>query len=106
MTREKALPALDAAHIRPFSEAPENYVQNGMLLRSDVHRLFDAGYVTVTPDYRFEVSQAHPLRLRRRRELLQAAREGLYGCLRAPTISRNGSAWSGTTRIGSGDESA
>ena len=47
----------DAAHIRPFSEAPENYVQNGMLLRSDVHRLFDAGYVTVTPDYHFEVSK-------------------------------------------------
>ena len=57
VTREKALPALDAAHIRPFSEVPENYVQNGMLLRSDVHRLFDAGYVTVTPDYRFEVSK-------------------------------------------------
>ena len=47
----------DAAHIRPFSEAPENYVQNGMLLRSDVHRLFDAGCVTVTPDYNFEVSK-------------------------------------------------
>ena len=57
VTREKALPALDAAHIRAFSEVPENYVQNGMLLRSDVHRLFDAGYVTVTPEYRFEVSK-------------------------------------------------
>ena len=56
VTREKALPALDAAHIRPFSETPWNYVENGMLLRSDVHRLFDAGYVTVTPDYQFEVS--------------------------------------------------
>ena len=56
VTREKALPALDAAHIRPFSETPQNYVNNGMLLRSDVHRLFDAGYVTVTPDYHFEVS--------------------------------------------------
>ena len=51
------VPALDAAHIRPFSEVPENYVQNGMLLRSDVHRLFDASYVTVTPDYHFEVSK-------------------------------------------------
>lgn len=57
VTREKALPALDAAHIQPFSEVPENYVQNGMLLRSDVHRLFDAGYVTVTPDHHFEVSK-------------------------------------------------
>ena len=28
-----------------------------MLLRSDVHRLFDAGYVTVTPDSRFVASR-------------------------------------------------
>lgn len=57
ITREKALPALDAAHIRPYSEEPEHYVRNGMLLRSDVHRMFDAGYVTVTPDYEVEVSR-------------------------------------------------
>ena len=57
VTRERALPALDAAHIKPFSIVPKNYVQNGMLLRSDVHRLFDAGYVTVTPDYQVEVSE-------------------------------------------------
>jgi len=57
VTREKALPALDAAHIRPFSEQPEHYVRNGLLLRSDVHRLFDVGYVTVTPDYHVEVSR-------------------------------------------------
>jgi putative restriction endonuclease len=30
-------------------------VSNGLPLRSDIHRLFDRGYVTVTPDYRFEV---------------------------------------------------
>ena len=57
VTREKALPALDAAHIRPYSEQPRHYVRNGLLLRSDVHRLFDAGYVTVTPEYRVEVSR-------------------------------------------------
>ena len=56
VTREKALPALDAAHIRPFSVAPQNYISNGILLRSDIHRLFDAGYVTVTPDYHVRVS--------------------------------------------------
>jgi len=56
ITRERALPVLDAAHIRPFSVVPEHYVQNGLLLRSDVHKLFDAGYVTVTPEYRVEVS--------------------------------------------------
>jgi len=56
VTRERALPALDAAHIRRFSERPEHDVRNGLLLRSDVHRLFDAGYVTVTPQYVVEVS--------------------------------------------------
>ena len=56
VTREKALPALEAAHIRPFSETSRHYVKNGLLLRPDVHKPFDAGYVTVTPDYHFEVS--------------------------------------------------
>jgi putative restriction endonuclease len=56
VTREKALPALEAAHIRPFADAQTHYLRNGLLLRSDVHRLFDAGYVTVTPDHHVEAS--------------------------------------------------
>jgi len=57
VTREKTLPALEAAHIRPFSENGPHAVHNGLLLRSDIHRLFDSGYVTVTSDHRFEVSK-------------------------------------------------
>ncbi len=30
-------------------------MDNGLLLRRDLHRLFDLGYVTVTPDYFFRV---------------------------------------------------
>ncbi len=56
ITKEKALPALEAAHILPVAEGGQHLVENGLLLRSDVHRLFDSGYVTVTPDYRFRVS--------------------------------------------------
>ena len=56
ITREKTLPALEAAHIKPFSESGPHQVENGLLLRSDIHRLFDSGYVTVTSDHRFEVS--------------------------------------------------
>jgi putative restriction endonuclease len=56
ITGEKTLPALDAAHIRPYSEGGEHSATNGLLLRRDIHSLFDAGYVTVTKDYRFEVS--------------------------------------------------
>lgn len=56
VTGEKTLPALEAAHIRPFSELASHEVTNGVLLRSDIHRLFDQGYVTVDTDLRFRVS--------------------------------------------------
>jgi putative restriction endonuclease len=57
ITAERAVPALDAAHIRAFADRPVHELNNGLLLRSDVHRLFDAGYITVTPEYRVEASQ-------------------------------------------------
>jgi putative restriction endonuclease len=57
ISRERTLPALEAAHIRPYSEGGEHEASNGLLLRRDIHSLFDAGYVTVTPELRFEVSR-------------------------------------------------
>jgi putative restriction endonuclease len=56
VTGEHSLPALEAAHIRSFSDDGPHTVSNGVLLRSDLHRLFDRGYVTVTPDHKLEVS--------------------------------------------------
>jgi len=56
VTRERTLPALDAAHIKPFSKGGVHVATNGLLLRKDIHGLFDFGYVTVTPDLHFEVS--------------------------------------------------
>ena len=56
VTRERTLPALEAAHIRPYTEGGDHEARNGLLLRRDIHSLFDAGYVTVTPKLRFEVS--------------------------------------------------
>jgi len=56
ITKEHSLPALEAAHIRPYAQQGMHAVSNGLLLRSDIHRLFDKGYVTVTPDLRFDVS--------------------------------------------------
>lgn len=56
VTGEHSLPALEAAHIRPFAEGGSHSVSNGLLLRSDLHRLFDRNYLTVTPDYRLKVS--------------------------------------------------
>lgn len=52
MTTEKTLPALEAAHIRPYSKGGEHALSNGILLRSDLHRLFDHGYITVDPSER------------------------------------------------------
>lgn len=54
---EKTLPILDAAHIRSYGEGGEHDPANGLLLRTDIHRLFDLGYVTVTDEHRFEVSR-------------------------------------------------
>jgi putative restriction endonuclease len=56
VTEEHSLPVLEAAHIRPFAESGPNVLPNGLCLRSDIHRLFDRGYVTVDPHYRFRVS--------------------------------------------------
>ena len=53
---EKTLPILDAAHIRSYAEGGEHEVSNGLLLRTDIHRLFDLGYVTLTDTNRFAVS--------------------------------------------------
>jgi putative restriction endonuclease len=48
---------LDAAHIKPYSKGGEHVVNNGLLLWQDLHTLFDRGYLTVTPEYKVEVSQ-------------------------------------------------
>jgi putative restriction endonuclease len=50
VTGEHSLPVLEAAHIKPYSNGGEHDVTNGLSLRSDLHRLFDKGYVTVDED--------------------------------------------------------
>jgi putative restriction endonuclease len=57
ITGEKTLPVLQAAHIKPLTDNGTNTINNGLLLRSDLHILFDKGYLTVTPEKRIEVSR-------------------------------------------------
>lgn len=57
VTQEHSLPALEAAHIKPFALDGPNAITNGILLRSDLHRLFDRGYLTVTTEHKLEVSR-------------------------------------------------
>ncbi|TVL55353.1 hypothetical protein AYJ00_04750 [Shewanella algae] len=44
--------ALEAAHIIPFSERRANDICNGLLLRADLHTLFDLGLINICPDTR------------------------------------------------------
>jgi putative restriction endonuclease len=55
VTQEHSLPVLEAAHIKPYALGGEHRVANGLSLRSDLHRLFDRGYVTVDERHRFVV---------------------------------------------------
>lgn len=57
VTQEHSLPVLEAARIKPYAQGGVHEVTNGLLLRSDLHRLFDLGYVTVTADLRLQVSE-------------------------------------------------
>jgi putative restriction endonuclease len=41
---------LEAAHIVPYSGQSTNHAQNGLLLRADLHTLFDRGLIGIHPD--------------------------------------------------------
>lgn len=57
ISNERALPVLQAAHIRTVSVGGQHRIDNGLLLRSDIHTLFDRGYISVTPQHRILVSK-------------------------------------------------
>lgn len=58
ITGERTLPVVEAAHIAEFSRHQRHEISNGVALRSDIHKLFDRGYVSIRPDHRFVVSRA------------------------------------------------
>lgn len=57
ITGEKTLQVLEAAHIKPYAENGPHQVSNGILMRSDLHTLFDNGYMTLTKEFHVEVSR-------------------------------------------------
>ena len=57
VSNEKTLPALEVAHIRLCSKQGPHRTNNGLLLRADIHRLFNDGYVTLDPNLHFLVSK-------------------------------------------------
>ena len=50
MSSYDAEPALEAAHIVSYRESQANHPANGLLLRADLHDLFDLGLVAVNTD--------------------------------------------------------
>lgn len=58
ITGDRVRPVLEAAHILPVERGGQHRRDNGLLLRSDVHTLFDRGYLGVTEGYRLRVSPA------------------------------------------------
>ncbi len=56
VTGESTVSVLSAARIRVLPDAPGYEVPNGLLLRADLARLFEAGYVTVTQKHFLRVA--------------------------------------------------
>lgn len=49
---------LEAAHICPYLGPHTNHVTNGLLLRADIHTLFDLGLILISPiDRRIKVDE-------------------------------------------------
>jgi predicted restriction endonuclease len=44
------LDVLEAAHITPYLGPDTNHVSNGLLLRADIHTLFDLRLIRIHPD--------------------------------------------------------
>jgi hypothetical protein len=87
ITGARIRPVLEAAHIRPVSPryGGESRLDNGLLLRSDVHRIFDLGYLSVDTRYRLRVSsllRPTPPRSRCRYVRAAARRPGLPSAVR------------------------
>ncbi len=56
MSGDGTLPALEVTHIRPPAQGGLHRVDNGLLLRSDLRRLFDRGYLSLGDDFEIRVS--------------------------------------------------
>lgn len=56
ITGDRIRPVLQAAHIKPVASGGEHRLDNGLLLRSDAHILYDAGYLGIDLKHRLLVS--------------------------------------------------
>jgi len=88
ITGERTLPVLEAAHIKPYGVGGPHASENGLLLRSDLHTLFDQGYVTVDADQlKVELAIAFERSLRTGETIINCTVEP-YDCLAKATACR------------------
>lgn len=84
ITGERTLPVLEAAHIKPYAKHGPHLVANGLLLREDLHTLFDDGYMTVTEGLRVVVSKRIREKFENGREYYRHHGESLVNLPRKP----------------------
>ncbi|MDB5132848.1 MAG: hypothetical protein JWR02_2597, partial [Mucilaginibacter sp.] len=48
---------IDACHVVPFSVTHDDKVNNGIVLCPNLHRAFDRGLITISPDYTVLISK-------------------------------------------------
>lgn len=58
LTRDTIPEILEAAHIRPVEHDGPDDVANGLMLRVDIHRLFDSGNIRIRPTGELVLSEA------------------------------------------------
>lgn len=57
LTGESTKEALEAAHIIPVKDGGAEVIENGIILRADIHRLFDAGFFYISPTGKVVVTE-------------------------------------------------
>lgn len=57
ITGESTKEVLQAAHIQSYINKHSHHIQNGLLLRSDFHLLYDSGLMTILEDYTIRISR-------------------------------------------------
>ena len=58
VTNSSITEILEAAHIIPYKGSSTNHVQNGILLRSDIHTLFDLDLLRIDKNYRINIDES------------------------------------------------
>ena len=95
ITGHRIRPTLQAAHIRPVTADGPHSITNGLLLRSDVHTMFDRGYLSLDTHLRLLVSPRLREEFGNGEEFYRIAGDPIAAPPGSPT-GRPASTWSGT----------